>query len=371
MPGICLIAGICLGSAWPPRSMALITRHMPGICLALDPSGTMPQVDPKCLEPGYGVSERLPLLHLQVGVDCEGEPLVLDMLPPPVAIAALAFHPCNWEAMHKRAAPVYGTVGEVDAWLQEAEYEDTAEDLGVKSATALLAMSKEALEAKSPRGAELHAALHDPACTLRSSMTRVYGHPFTCDKAIAAQEKVDAKPEQEGERNLNIQLGMGSDKTDISNVEGKWPQHLKLTNIELAHWFDRTSKVIRRRLRAHGEQKHMPGICPQLMLSMFPSLPADPAATPVENAKQRHELYHRCLAVLMIILEECARRGIRVQHKSPPLPLHPTPILCVCQSYAWHMPLQRAWHVAPVAPLLGLPLRPSGAVPNHWGQQGT
>ena len=261
MPGICLLAGICLGSAWPPRSMALITRHMPGICLALDPSGTMPQVDRKCLEPGYGVSERLPLLHLQVGVDCEGEPLVLDMLPPPVAIAALAFHPCNWEAMHKRAAPVYGTVGEVDAWLQEAEYEDTAEDLGVKSATALLAMSKEALEAKSPRGAELHAALHDPACTLRSSMTRVYGHPFTCDKAIAAQEKVDAKPEQEGERNLNIQLGMGSDKTDISNVEGKWPQHLKLTNIELAHWFDRTSKVIRRRLRTWGTEAyawHMP-----------------------------------------------------------------------------------------------------------------
>ena len=168
----------------------------------------MPQVDPKCLNPGYGVSDRLPLLHLQVGEDCDGQPLVLDMLPPPLAIAALVFHPRNWEAMHKRADPVHGTVAEVDAWLLEGKYEATAEDLGVKSATALLAMSREALAAKSPRGAELHAALQDPECTLRSSMTRVYGHPFTCDKAIAAQEKVDAKPEQEGERNLNLTTGV-------------------------------------------------------------------------------------------------------------------------------------------------------------------
>jgi len=204
----------------------------------------MPQVDPKCLDPGYGVNERLPMLHLQVGEDCDGEPVVLDMLPPPVAIAALVFHPCNWEKMRKRAEPVFGTVKEVDAWLEAKEHDARAEDLGVASGTALLAMSRDALKAKTARGAELHAALHDPACTLQSSMTRVYSHPFTCDKAIAAQEKVDAKPEKAGERNLNIQLGMGSDKCDISNVEGKWPQHLKVNNIELTEWFKRTSKVI-------------------------------------------------------------------------------------------------------------------------------
>ena len=217
---------------------------MPGIFLVVDPFGTMPQVDPKCLQPGYGISDRLELMHLQVGVDSEGEPVVLDMLPPPLAIAALVFHPCNWGAMHHRADPVHGTVAEVDAWLQEAGYEATAEDLGVASATALLAMSREALLEKLSRGDELHDTLQDPACTLRSSATRVYSHPFTCDKAIAAQAKVDAMPVVEGERNLNIQLALGSDKCDISNVEGKWPQHMKVTNIAKAEWFNRTSKVI-------------------------------------------------------------------------------------------------------------------------------
>jgi len=206
--------------------------------------GIMPQVDPKCLDPGYGVNDRLPLLHVQVGEDCDGEPVVMDMLPPPVAIAALVFHPCNWEAMHKRADPVYGTVEEVDAWLKAGEYASRAEDLEVNSATSLLAKTRDELLKIDPRGDELHAALQDPACTLRSVKTRVYSHPFTCDKAIAAQEKVDAMPEKEGESNLNIQLGMGSDKCDISNIEGKWPQHLKVTNISTAEWFKRTSKVI-------------------------------------------------------------------------------------------------------------------------------
>jgi len=267
MPGICLwqplrfappplpfaVTGIC--QAFQPYTALL--WNMPGICHMVEPFGIMPQVDPKCLEPGYGVNDRLPLQHLQVGEDCDGQPLVLDMLPAPLAIAALVFHPCNWGAMHKRAEAVYGTVEEVDAWLQHEGYDTRADELGVASGTALLAMSREALAGKHSRGEELHAALQDPACTLRSSATRVYSHPFTCDKAIAAQEKVDAMPDVEGERNLNIQLGIGSDKCDVSLREGKWPQHLKVTNIELAEWFKRTSKVI---LHRTWEQRHMPGI---------------------------------------------------------------------------------------------------------------
>jgi len=81
------------------------------------------QVDPRCLEPGYGLNDRIPLLHLQVGEDCDGQPLTLDLVPPAVAIAALVFHPCNWEAMHKRAAPVFGTATEVDEWLQQMGYD--------------------------------------------------------------------------------------------------------------------------------------------------------------------------------------------------------------------------------------------------------
>ena len=120
-----------------------------------------------------------------------------------------------------------------------------------------MAMSRDALLKATERGEEIHAALHDPACTLLSSSSRVYRHPFTCDKAIAAQAKVDAMPVVEGERNLNLQLGMGSDKCDISNVEGKWPQHMKVTNISVEEWFKRTSKVTLHRTR---EQRHMPGI---------------------------------------------------------------------------------------------------------------
>ena len=105
---------------------------------------------------------------------------------------------------------------------------------------------------------------------------------------------------------------------------------------------------------------------------MFPTLPTDPEATPVENAQQRQQLYHRCWAVLLVILEECARRGIKVTHRSPPLPLYMSsyrsrenmPVICpsICLyihgAYAWHMPMQRSWHVAPVAPLLAVPHGP-------------
>jgi len=217
----------------------------------------MPQVDPKCLDPGYGVNDRLPLLHLEVGKDCDGQPLILDLLPPPVAIAALVFHPCNWEAMHLRAEAVYGTPVEVDKWLQDEDLGVRCEDLGVGSATALMAMSRDALVEATERGEDIHAALHDPACTLLSSSSRVYRHPFTCDKAIAAQEKVDAKPVKEGERNLNIGIALGSDKCDVNLREGKWPQHLKVTNISVEEWFKRTSKVT---LHRTWEQRHMPGI---------------------------------------------------------------------------------------------------------------
>jgi len=101
----------------------------------------------------------------------------------------------------------------------------------------------------------------------------------------------------------------------------------------------------------------MPGIYPQLMLSMFPTLPTDPTATPVVNAQQRQQIYHRCLAVLLLILEECARRGIRVNHRSPsftlrgrgmvpPPQIRYMPSICLVYAstshgaYGRHMPMQ-------------------------------
>jgi len=89
----------------------------------------------------------------------------------------------------------------------------------------------------------------------------------------------------------------------------------------------------------------MPGIYPQLMLSMFPTLPTDPTATPVVNAQQRQQIYHRCLAVLLLILEECARRGIRVNHRSPSFTLRGRGMgpqirymPSICLVYARHIP---------------------------------
>ena len=236
-------------------------------------------------------------------------------------------------------------------------------------------MTRDQLLKATAQGDAIHAALQDPACPLRDA-SRVYAHAFTCDKAIAAQVEVDAKPHVEGEQNLNVQGALGSDKTDVNLREGKWPQHLKVTNISLAEWFKRTSKVTCRHIIgiclpfmaicgtvlsrmwhkcginvAYARCRNR-GIClayPQLMMSMFPTWPEDKERTPVENAEQRHILYQRCMAVLLLCWEECARRGIRVVHRCPPphLPvavgggrrtavgIHRAPgTRCICQAYA-------------------------------------
>ena len=54
------------------------------------------------------------------------------------------------------------------------------------------------------------------------------------------------------------------------------------------------------------------------MMSMFPTWAEDKEMSPVENAQQRQRLYQRCMAVLLLCLMECARRGIKVVHRSPP-----------------------------------------------------
>ena len=55
------------------------------------------------------------------------------------------------------------------------------------------------------------------------------------------------------------------------------------------------------------------------MLSMFPSLPDDSEKTAGDMAKLRQQLYQRCLAVLLLCLELCAERGIKVVHRCIPV----------------------------------------------------
>lgn len=257
----------------------------------------------KCLKPGYLTKDKLQRHPMPMGTDSNGEPLTMELVNPALALATLFFHPCNFPFMHQRAEAVYGKEEDVNAWLEKQGFRARAEDLGITTATGLLTLADfpegaDMLRAcSSTEGGAIVQRLQDPACTLRHGLPRVYEHPFTCDKAIAAQAVVDAKPVVDGETHVLLQANIGSDKADVSQVETEWPQHLKVTNLALTHWFQRQSKA---------------------WLSSMAVLPENKAVTDVQQAKDRHDLYQKQLTLLLICLEECARNGIHCTHKSPP-----------------------------------------------------
>ena len=282
------------------------------------------KVDMKCLQPGYLSKGKLQRHPVEVGRDCNGNMLHMELVNPAIAIAALFFHPCNFPTVHMRAEAEYGTEQDVDAWLKEHGFRATAVDWGVHTATQMLRLADTAegqdrLEDGAPdEWRAILSLLEVPECTLRHGLPRVYGHPFTCDKAIAAQAVVDAKPVVEGETNVLVQENVGSDSTDTSQVEKEWPQHLKVTNVAVAQWFRRHSKM---------------------WLSSMATLTWNPAKNATGNAQDRHDLYQRQMALLLVCLEELARNGIHCTHKSPPpYPMHVLPSehdRNICGTFLW------------------------------------
>ena len=266
------------------------------------------QVDHKCLRPGYLSKGKLAMQPVHVGTDCDGKKLYMEVVNPALALATLFFHPCNFPHMYMRAEAEYGKEEHVDAWLGEHGFETRAVDLGVTTATELLRLAdstdgaKELLDSVPKEGKAIVGLLQDAECTLRHGLPRVYGHAFSCDKAIAAQAVVDAKPVVDGEKHVLLGVQWGSDKTDASALETVHPQHAKVTNIKPSRWFRRHSKI---------------------QISSFASWTWDPALKDQENTVERFMLYQKQMTVDLVLLEECARNGIRCIHKSPPSPPHP------------------------------------------------
>jgi len=159
---------------------------------------------------------------------------------------------------------------------------------------------------------------------------REYGHPFTCDEALAGQARMEARLQElrdlgveEDVINIYVALAMGKDKTDVERMRSVDALHLKLLNTALAIWHKRHSKV---------------------WLAGFPILKKDPDATDKEAARKKQRLAQRSLALFLVALEECARNGIKVTHKYA----HPTSshMRRICFAYAtWpaHVPPHREW----------------------------
>ena len=144
--------------------------------------GARQQVDPRCLKPNMRCT--LAQQWLTIPIDELGNKV--EMLPLPLAIAALLFHPKNWGGMEQRAE-------------------------------------------------ELHVP---------STGARVWAHPFSCDEALRCQAEVDAKPREAGVTNLLVGGCAGDDKTDVERMASAHAVHLKLLNTALAEWFERQSKVL-------------------------------------------------------------------------------------------------------------------------------
>ena len=90
---------------------------------------------------------------------------------------------------------------------------------------------------------------------------------------------------------------MGKDKTDVERMRSVDALHIKLLNTGLKEWHQRQSKVLG---------------------ALFPILEKDEDAQPVDNARSAQRLYQRSMALYLVCLEVCARKGIRVTHKYPP-----------------------------------------------------
>ena len=140
---------------------------------------------------------------------------------------------------------------------------------------------------------------------------RQFSHPFTCNKAVAAQAVVDAKPpEMVGEEcvtNVLVGVQMGKDKTEVERMQSVDPTHVKLLNTGDAQWYQRQSKIL---------------------LALSPAYHKDPDEGAQENARAKQRQYQKSLALVLIGLEACARTGILCHHRSYP-------------AQYWHMPLQQ------------------------------
>ena len=128
---------------------------------------------------------------------------------------------------------------------------------------------------------------------------RVYGHPFSADEALRAQAIVDAlPPEYDGLGRLVVQLlvglNLGKDKTDVERMKSLDALHLKLLNTGLGEWFMRQSKIL---------------------LSLAPGFIRDDDVSQAANARAKQVQYQRSLALVLVCLEVCAKKGILCTHR--------------------------------------------------------
>jgi len=210
---------------------------------------------------------------LKLPIDKEGHDV--ELLPPPLAIAALLFHPKNWDGMHRKAAEVRDGNGD-----------------------------------------------------------RVYDHPFSCTEAVRCQAEVDGKAEEEGVTHLLAGLNLGDDKTDVERMASAHAVHLKLLNTAWANWRERQSKIL---------------------LAILPKYLKDPDAAQLDNSKAKQRLYQRALALLLVLMEVCARLGIKMTHRSLTLV---GDIPDICQAYA-------SWRMTRPMPTTGPPLHSQVAYARH------
>jgi len=221
-----------------------LPSHMTGIChINIPPrpaqivsAGARQQVETDCLKPKW----RAPLAQQWITLPIDQEGHSVELLPPPLAIAALLFHPKNVGGMH---------------W--EACEQETRPGSGV----------------------------------------RAYGHPFTCDEALRCQAEVAAKPAEPGVTQVVAGVNLGDDKTEVERMASAHAIHLKMLNTGAAEWFERQSK---------------------LLLAIFPNFKKDEDAAALDNTKAKKLLYQRALSLLLVLLEVCARLGIKMTHRSPP-----------------------------------------------------
>ena len=241
-----------------------------------------PQVDPLCLTPKWRCPFAKEWIRLPLGPGKDEG--VVEMLPAPLAIAALLFHPSNWPDMHKQA--------------QELKMPDSG--------------------------------------------VRVHAHPFSCDEALRCQAQVDAKPREPNVRNLLVGLNFGDDKTDVERMSSAHAVHLKLLNTGREQWYQRQSK---------------------LLLALLPIFKRDEDAAALDNTFAAQRLYQRALSLLLVLLEVCARFGIKVTHRYGQhlgsRARHMPMLACVNVACATHMrAMQAARHLPPVAAVLAVVHRP-------------
>jgi len=125
----------------------------------------------------------------------------------------------------------------------------------------------------------------------RAPKQRVYSHPFTCDGALEAWQRMPP-----GDRHILVLLLFFKDKTQLGRGEkadfDAWL--LKLGNTgDTAWWFDEC----------------------KILLAVFPELlqPVDMADEVFTQAKDL--LYQICTAFMYVLLEDLAVHGLRCNHR--------------------------------------------------------